>query len=88
MVRCGKRKKIWPCRAMFVLRTVDGLMNTSMMLNRDGNKSSPELKLLFSQLHSAVDLACEALAVMNDSYIDIEKGGNDDGRGKTGSGDN
>lgn len=82
------KEEMNPVQAMFVLRTVDGLMNTSLMLNRDGNKSSPELKLLFSQMHSAVDLACEALAVMNDSYIDIEKGGKDDGRGKTSSGDN
>lgn len=82
------KEEMNPVQAMFVLRTIDGLMNTSLMLNRDGNKSSPELKLLFSQMHSAVDLACEALAVMNDSYIDIEKGGNDDGRGKTSSGDN
>ena len=82
------KEEMNPVQAMFVLRTVDGLMNTSLMLNRNGEKSSPELKMLFSQLHSAVDLACEALAVMNDSYIDIEKGGNDDGRGKTSSGDN
>lgn len=82
------KEEMNPVQAMFVLRTVDGLMNTSLMLNRDGNKTSPELKMLFSQLHSAVDLACEALAVMNDSYIDIEKGGKDDGRGKTSSGDN
>lgn len=82
------KEEMNPVQAMFVLRTVDGLMNTSLMLNRNGEKSSPELKLLFSQLHSAVDLACEALAVMNDSYIDIEKGGNNDGRGKTSSGDN
>ena len=83
------KEEMNPVQAMFVLRTIDGLMNTSLMLNRDNsNKPSPELKLLFSQIHSAVDLACEALAVMNDSYIDIEKGGNDDGRGKTSSGDN
>lgn len=82
------KEEMNPVQAMFVLRTVDGLMNTSLMLNRDGKAPSPELKLLFSQLHSAVDLACEALAVMNDSYIDIEKGGNNDGRGKTSSGDN
>ncbi len=82
------KEEMNPVQAMFVLRTVDGLMNTSLMLNRDGEKSSPELKMLFSQLHSAVDLACEALAVMNDSYIDIEKGGSNDGRGKTDSGNN
>lgn len=82
------KEEMNPVQAMFVLRTVDGLMNTSLMLNRNGEKSSPELKMLFSQLHSAVDLACEALAVMNDSYIDIEKGGNNDGRGKASSGDN
>ena len=82
------KEEMNPVQAMFVLRTIDGLMNTSLMLNRDSNKPSPELKLLFSQIHSAVDLACEALAVMNDSYIDIEKGGNDDERGKTSSGNN
>ena len=82
------KEEMNPVQAMFVLRTVDGIMNTSLMLNGNGEKASPELKTLFSQLHSAVDLACEALAVMNDSYIDIEKGGNDDGRGKTSSGDN
>ena len=82
------KEEMNPVQAMFVLRTIDGLMNTSLMLNRNGEKPSPELKILFSQLHSAVDLACEALSVMNDSYIDIEKGGNDDGRGKTSSGDN
>ena len=82
------KEEMNPVQAMFVLRTIDGLMNTSLMLNRNGEKASPELKILFSQMHSAVDLACEALAVMNDSYIDIEKGGNDDGRGKTSSGDN
>ena len=82
------KEEMNPVQAMFVLRTVDGLMNTSLMLNRNDERVSPELKLLFSQLHSAVDLACEALSVMNDSYIDIEKGGNNDGRGKASSGDN
>ena len=82
------KEEMNPVQAMFVLRTFDGLMQTSKMLNKNSEKKSPELDMLFSQMHSAVDLACEALAVMNDSYIDIEKGGNDDGRGKTSSGDN
>jgi len=84
------KEEMSPVQAMFVLRTFDGLMHTSFILNKnkEGEKKSPELEILFSQLHSAVDLACESLAMMNDSYIDIEKGGKDDGRGKTSSGDN
>ena len=82
------KEEMNPVQAMFILRTVDGIMNTSLMLNKGGDRITPELKTLLSQLHSAVDLACEALAVMNDSYIDIEKGGKDDGRGKTSSGNN
>lgn len=82
------KEEMNPVQAMFVLRTIDGIMNTSLMLNKYSEKITPELKTLLSQFHSAVDLACEGLAMMNDSYIDIEEGGKDDGRGKTSSGDN
>lgn len=85
------KEEMNPQAAMFVLRTFDGLINTSMLLkkNKEGGDTSPEMNILLTDFHNAVDLACEALALMQDSYVDIEEeGGHNDGRGKTGSGDN
>lgn len=82
------KKEMSPQAAMFTLRAMEGLLSISMKSRKVEEETGDALAIFVSEIHEAVDLACEALAVMNDSYIDIEKGGNDDGRGKTSSGDN
>ena len=84
------KEEMNPQQAMFVLRTFNGLINTSLLLkkDKDGEEMSSEMKSIMSRFNDAVDLACEALALMSDNYVDIEEGGHNDGRGKTGSGDN
>ena len=82
------KKEMSPQAAMFTLRAIEGLLSISMKSRKVEDETGDALAIFVSEMHEAIDMACTALALMGDNCVEIEKGGNDDGRGKTSSGDN
>lgn len=80
------KKEMSPQAAMFTLRALEGFMSIAIRSKDDG--VSQPMESFVDDIHEAVDMACSALALMGDNSVEIEEGGNDDGRGKTSSGDN
>lgn len=71
------RNEMTPQQAALVLRMFEGMVSTSVRLNKD--KSGETLNDIVNQLHEAVDMACTALVLWGDHSIEID-GGKDDGQ--------
>ena len=84
----ASKKEMSPQEAMFTLRAMDGFLSISMKSRNSDGETSDALTMFVSEMHEAIDMACTALALMGDNSVEIEEGGHNDGRGKTGSGDN
>lgn len=82
------KKEMSPQAAMFTLRAMEALLSISMKSRKVEDETGNALGMFVDDMHEAIDMACTALALMGDNCVEIEKGGKDDGRGKTSSGNN
>lgn len=82
------KEEMSPQAAMFTLRAMEGFLSIAMRSRNSDGETSESLNMFVSEMHEAIDMACTALSLMGDNSVEIEEGGNDDGRGKTGSGNN